>query len=146
MSIPISKLPLRFQEQAIAQIATKAASSQFTKPPPPRLKQNRSGLNKTEEAFLTELSAKMVRDGGDVHSQAITLSLGNGVRYTPDFMTVVYNGNDDGGTIVQFYEVKGYMRDDAAVKIKVAAHAYSHWDFFLVTKERIGWRIERVMP
>lgn len=110
----------------------------------------RSGpeLNGTETAFLQYLQASSAT--GQHLTQSLTLLLGNGVRYTPDFVTVEPAGLATEGVDVTAYEVKGYMRDDAAVKIKVAASQYRWITFHLVTKKRKrdggGWSIQRVLP
>jgi hypothetical protein len=94
-------------------------------------------LNKTEAAFLESLE----HTGHDtIHVQAITLTLANGVRYTPDFVCTTTGGS------VYAYEVKGFMRDDAAVKIKVAAKEYPWISFCLVVKRKGGWSHQQVYP
>ncbi len=106
----------------------------------PRLKQNRGPeLNKTETAFLLHLRAFECKEW-DITPHALTFRLGNGVRYTPDIIAN-YHG------IVRAYEVKGFMRDDAAVKLKCAAALFPWCSFWLASKDkREGWRIEKVMP
>ena len=59
--------------------------------------------------------------------EAVTLKLGQDCRYTPDF--AVMNANSE----FVFYEVKGFRRDDAIVKLKTAASMFP-FRFFLVTK------------
>lgn len=103
------------------------------KPTERRLRQNSSGLNKTEAQYLAIL--EMLHD--QVFSQSITLKLGNGVRYTPDFCVW-----SEGRMIA--YEVKGFMRDDAAVKIKVAASRFPDIKFFLVWKTDGMWHQQEV--
>ncbi len=46
------------------------------------------------------------------------------------------------------YETKGFMRDDAAVKIKVAASspAYRWIKFHLASRCKSGWSVELVHP
>jgi hypothetical protein len=106
----------------------------------PRLRQEKGdGMNKTERAFFEWLK----RESYDAHVLAhpITLRLANGVRYTPDFFTI-----EDGGTAhpIKAYEVKGFMRDDAAVKLKVAAKAYPWIKFTLVSKYKGGWEMQEI--
>jgi hypothetical protein len=105
----------------------------------PRLRQQRSGgLNKTERAFEAYLKTIWA---APVLPQSVTLKLANGVRYTPDF--VVFHRTSG----MHAYEVKGFMRDDAAVKLKVAAHAYPWITFYLVSKHSVPgcWNVERVL-
>lgn len=120
---------------------------------PKRIRQNSAGLNKTEQAFSGHLrQSAMANDETAVTvlpPQAITLRLGNGVRYTPDFVTVEDEPLEDAAGYAQTlraYEVKGFMRDDAAVKLKVAASAYPWIKFHLVTKAGNGWDIQEVLP
>jgi len=88
-----------------------------------------AGLNKTERAWLEVLRGRRL---ASIRIQAFTLKLGDRTRYTPDFSAVV-----DGR--MTFYEVKGFMRDDAAVKLKTAARAYPEFDFVLVRRVKGKW-------
>ena len=115
-------------------------------PSKPTLRQKRGPkLNKTEAAFEAYLKARYDTEDWVLGSQNITLQLGNGVRYTPDFNAFARRGD----MRPMFWEVKGFMRDDAAVKLKVAAALYPQFDFALVKKHgktALGWRIEEVLP
>ncbi len=92
-------------------------------------------LNKTERAFYEQLC----REHRWVGVQCLTLKLGDDCRYTPDLWT---HGND-GFTA---WEVKGFWRDDAKVKIKVAARMYPMLRFIVVTKSRDGWTQLPIQP
>lgn len=101
-------------------------------------------LNKTEAAFLAVLQKGMV---GVRHSwvgvQNITLKLADDTRYTPDFFGLCEDGN------LIAYEVKGFFRDDAKVKIKVAARMFPWIRFVLVRKEGgqfSPFKLEEVKP
>lgn len=95
-------------------------------------------LNKTEREFLHWLEAQ---DFTMISVQSVTLKLGDDCRYTPDFMTITPLGN------IGFWEVKGFFRDDAKVKIKVAARMYRQLGTFtLVFKEKGQFRMEDVKP
>ena len=96
-----------------------------------------SKLNKTERAYLQVLRARGFHFVG---IQNITLKLGDDCRYTPDF-----NHLDNDGRLV-FSEVKGFMRDDALVKLKVAARVFSIFQFFLVRKNGSGWDVTEIKP
>ena len=85
-------------------------------------------LNKTERAFLEYLR----REHRWIGVQCLTLKLGDDCRYTPDLWT----HGSDGFTA---WEVKGFWRDDAKVKIKVAARIYPMIRFIVVSKDRDGW-------
>lgn len=107
----------------------------------PRLRQ-RTGpkLNKTESAFFENLKATM---GAAKHyAQSITFLIGNGVRFTPDFVSIF-----EFPKMIIAWETKGFMRDDAAVKIKVAAATYPSIVFKLVTRKKGGgWDVQEVLP
>lgn len=121
-------------------VSTPSAQTQGRK----RLRQ-RTGpkLNKTEAAFLEFLR---VGFPGDVILQQFpTLPLANGTKYTPDFCRVVVHGHR-----VQLfaYEVKGFMRDDAGVKLKVGAALFPWILFALVWRDgRTGpWNFQEIRP
>lgn len=108
----------------------------------PRLRQNRGPkLNKTEAAFEAYLAAAFPRR--KVHSQAVTLLIANGCRYTPDFLVEQLSAEKP-----MAYEVKGpHAWDDALVKLKVAAAVHPWIEFYLVSRAKpSGWRCERVHP
>lgn len=135
--IPISKLPPRLQAQVTAQIAT-AALQKGAK----RLRQSSRGPNKTEAAFAAYLRAQAPANADrPIFEQAVTLILANGLRYTPDIFTP--------NPTPVFYEVKGFMREDAAAKIKMAARVHQWATFYLVTKRGRtcgGWDIQHILP
>jgi hypothetical protein len=109
----------------------------------PRIRQSSQKLNKTEAAF--EIWLHEHRSGALVLTQSVTLKLANGVRYTPDFVTVEF-GPDGPGRVLTAYEVKGFIREDAVVKLKVAAKAYPWIRFIMVTKERAGtWSMQEIL-
>jgi hypothetical protein len=61
--------------------------------------------------------------------------MGDDCRYTPDFMVIA---EDD---VVEFHEVKGgFWRDDAKVKIRVAAELYPMFRFksFFKQPKKLG--------
>lgn len=117
----------------------------------PRLKQ-RTGpkLNKTEALFLEYLK-RLHPAPAEVHPQEVTLVLANGVRYTVDFMVFLAEPID--GFRMIGYETKGHMRDDAAVKIKMAADRWRMIRWVLVTKARSSarhilgdWVMQTILP
>lgn len=141
-------LPPRYQEQIRQQLAAvprpKPNSAAILTPSrpvrrPTLRQQSGDALNGLERAFLAHLA---VRKLGEVLTQAITLKIANGCRYTPDFVEVRH------GFALRAYEVKGFMREDAAIKIKVAAALFTWIEFYLVTRPKSAgeWRIERVYP
>lgn len=76
-------------------------------------------MNKLEAAYAAELELR--RAAGDVlwfAYEGIKLRLADRTFLTPDFI-VVTKAHE-----VEVHECKGFMEDDAAVKIKVAAEAF----------------------
>jgi hypothetical protein len=158
MKPTLSDLPPRYQAQALAQLAAvprpRTVQLQQAAPPPakkapPRIRQNSAGLNKTEQAFYDYLKTR--GDPGVLRTvlppQSVTLRIANGCRYTPDFVVAYHHSTDIPSVDLVAYEVKGFMRDDAAVKIKVAATAFPWITFHLVTKlpgGGGGWSISEV--
>lgn len=100
-------------------------------------KTNLESLNKTELAYLRHLQALKIPWIG---IQCVNLRLGTKCFYRPDFMVCGPNGR------MEIHETKGFMRDDARVKIIAAATMYPVFDFFLVRKKKDGWEIEEVNP
>ena len=77
-------------------------------------KPNKMNGTETKMAILLE---EQKRNGTilDYKFEAVTLKLADDTRYTPDFMVTKPDFE------IQFIEVKGFWRDDAKVKIKVAS-------------------------
>lgn len=98
-------------------------------------------MNKTEGAFAAILTAQFA--SGEVAAfrfEAITFRIGQDCRYTPDFYVLMRDGS------VTLYEVKGFWRDDARVKIKAAAAAYPEFRFVAVQRVRGQWLYEDIRP
>ena len=95
-------------------------------------------LNRTERAWLQVLGA--MGKFAKIRVQSITLKIGHDTRYTADFQTTGHDG------VVTFWEVKGFYRDDARVKMQVVARQFSEFKFMLVYKKGKGWITEEVKP
>ena len=86
-------------------------------------------MNKLESDYSFQLA--MRRDAGDIANfcfESVTLKIADGVRYNPDFMVITADGE------VEFHECKGFMRDDARVKLRVAARVFPWFRFVLVKR------------
>jgi hypothetical protein len=102
----------------------------------------RGEMNKLEASYAQHL--EVLKRAGIIvwyGYEAITLRLAKRTRYTPDFTVVTAEGR------VEFHETKGgYWRDDARVKIKVAAEMYPWARFVGITARRErdggGWAEE----
>lgn len=95
-------------------------------------------MNKTERRYADLLEAR--RLGGELaywFFGAVKLKLAEKTYYTPDFMVVLASGE------VEFHEVKGFWRDDARVKIKVAARMFP-FTFRAVQWKGGRWVVETI--
>jgi hypothetical protein len=94
-------------------------------------------MNKTEAAYADHLEQQRRR--GEIlwfKFEALKFRLADNTFYTPDFMVLTAH------SFVELHEVKGFMTDDANVKIKVAASIYP-FKFILVRKRKGGgWDLE----
>ena len=97
-------------------------------------------MNKTEAAYEQHLALRV--KAGEIQSymfEPMSLRLGKSCFYMPDFMVVTIEG------FVAFHEVKGFWREDARVKIKVAAAKFPMFVFLAVQRSkrsRNGWTTE----
>jgi hypothetical protein len=95
-------------------------------------------MNKTEAAYAALLEAR--RHCGEVlwfGFEALKLRLAEATTYMPDFIVIAASGQ------VEAHEVKGFWRDDARVKFKVAAELFPWVKFMAVRKLKGGaWGIE----
>ncbi len=99
-------------------------------------------MNALERAFSEVLEGRL-KEGSicrwDYEPCALRISWPhNGVRgssYTPDFRVILADGE------VVFYETKGFMRDDARLKLKVASERHPY-RFCLVTRKNGKWKEE----
>lgn len=94
-------------------------------------------LNKTERAYLAFL---LRLDDVWVGVQNLTFKLANDCRFTPDFCAIDQRGK------MRCIDVKGFQREDALIKIKVAARLFPFVLFVIVKKNGTGWDHQEVMP
>ena len=96
-------------------------------------------MNKLEGAYSEHLSA--LQRAGEVkwwRFEGIKLRLADKTFFNVDFAVMLSTGE------IQMHEVKGFMQDDANVKLKVAAEMYP-FRFMLVKKAKGGvWDIREV--
>ena len=94
------------------------------------------GMNKIEADFGEHLKYARAGDVVWMGYEGITLKLGDDVRYTPDWFVMTADGE------FWCYEVKGpYRREDAMVKLRVAAAMYP-FRFALVTRDGDEWKFK----
>lgn len=97
-------------------------------------------MNKLEAAYAAHLD--LLKRTGDVlwwKFEGVKLRLAHNTFYTCDFMLLRRDGQ------VVMDEIKGFMTDDAAVKIKVAASIYP-FQFRIIRKSGGMWKITNVGP
>lgn len=98
-------------------------------------------MNRTEAQFAEYLRVQEIAGVTLCHRfEAVTLKIANDCRYTPDFMAMGVGGE------ITFFEVKGFWRDDARVKIKVAARTFPEFRFVGVQKKGQSWVFEDFEP
>ena len=89
------------------------------------------GMNKTEARYAAELDF-MKREGTvvDWRFEAIKFRLAKKCFYAPDFFVRCADG------VIRFVEIKGFLRDDAAIKFKLAReqNQWAEWYMFRYVK------------
>ena len=147
--LSITDLPIRAQEQVLAQLAI-AGKTKAAAPMSNAIRQQHGpALNKLEDDFHRHLTSTFKPLGDTILVQPVALLLGNGVRYTPDFLRVANFVAGSRSVTLDAYEVKGpRFWDDARVKIKVAASLYPWIRFVLVTRKgrTAPWVFTEVLP
>lgn len=102
-------------------------------------------MNKTEIRYGLMLEAR--RRVGEILAYefgALTLRLGDDLRYTPDWLVwLVSDGN--GRPVIELHEVKGgFIRDDARVKLHAAAKQFPMFTFRKCQFTKGSWTITEV--
>ena len=106
---------------------------------PGRVTKGADGMNKLERAYSLELENQ--RLAGLISSwkfEAMKLRLADRTTYSPDFFVVLPDGR------MEHHETKGFMRDDAHVKLKVAASLFPMFTFRLVKRKAGAWIVTEV--
>ncbi len=95
-------------------------------------------MNKLERAYSEVLQLRLL--AGEIRAwryEAMTLKLAPDTRLTVDFLVTF-------DTHLELMEVKGFMREDAWIKLKLAAELFPEFGFALVTREAGAWVIKPV--
>lgn len=93
-------------------------------------------MNKSEAAYAGRL--ENLKRAGEVawyKFEGVKLRLADNTFYTPDFAVMRANGE------IELHEVKGFWKDDARAKIKIAASLFP-FRFVAVTLKRGAWDVE----
>jgi hypothetical protein len=106
---------------------------------PPRPRHTPGKMNKTEVRYAEYLERrKMAGEIIESRFEPFNLRLAPNTYYRPDFLVVTEKQ-------IEVHKVKGFMEDDAAVKIKVAANIFWFFGFKLVKENgRNIWLITDV--
>jgi hypothetical protein len=98
------------------------------------------GMNKLERDYAQHL--ELLLRAGEIAGwtfEDVKLRLAKRTWYTPDFFVV-----PSLSFRLEFHETKGFWRDDAKVKFKVAAEMFPTFRFLAVYRDGAGWRTEEV--
>jgi hypothetical protein len=104
-------------------------------------KKRRGVMNRTEARFAKEVLdvLKLAGDIAGYQFEGVRLRLAEGAGYTPDFVVRHKDG------VVEFAEVKGFWREAARVRIKVAAEQYGWLGKFVAVRLVKGnWEFENI--
>lgn len=99
--------------------------------------------NQLERDYASLLGAR--KQAGDILDwkyQPLRLLLAYKTSYTPDFVVVTRESR------LACHEVKGFWREDARVKIKVAARLFPWFSFCACQRKtkKAGWTFEEIEP
>ncbi|MBM3330078.1 MAG: DUF1064 domain-containing protein [Calditrichaeota bacterium] len=92
----------------------------------------KGGMNNLERRYANHLRKRQL--AGEIHSFAYerhNLKLADKTYFKPDFEVMLPDG------AIEFHEVKGFMEEDANVKIKVAADQFPQFIFRLIRWDRL---------
>ena len=91
-------------------------------------------------ALETEWGQEIAQSHPGVRPQSISLSLGNGIRYTPDWIDMTVHP-------VRVWECKGpHAFRGGFENLKVAARMYQEIKFTLVWKDEGQWKQQEILP
>jgi hypothetical protein len=115
----------------------------------PLSSRTKRGMNKWESGYAQVLEARRAAKLIAWWAfEPFKLRLAGATYYTPDFAVLTQSEPfREAGSELEFHEVKGFWRDDARVKIKVAAEHFP-FRFLVVTKRKVrdggGWLFEEI--
>jgi len=105
---------------------------------PPLLNEGSGQMNRLEKGYSELL--ELLKKSGEIVEwmyEPVKLRLAYKTFYTPDFLVIKKE-------CMEFHETKGFMRDDAAVKLKCAAQIYPWFRFILIKREKQNWIIKEI--
>lgn len=142
MSIDITRLSDSAREQIAREIerrrSEQTARSTNALGPEKKVAGKKNRMNQWETDYAGRLEMQRIAGEIDWWSfEPMRLRLAKATGYTPDFI-VVSQGR------ISAHEVKGFWRDDARVKLKVAAEMYRWIRFVIVTRCRGEFMFEEL--
>lgn len=130
----------QFGAQNAARIAEALGQSQPAKPAGKRAARNvgADGMdNPTEKAYCDYLAMRLL--AGEIlwyQPKPAPFRLAHRCQYHADFLVLTTDG-------FEVHEVKGFMEDDAAVKLRVFKDKYPQFGLVIVRKKGGEWKFER---
>lgn len=108
----------------------------------PQVVQGKAPMRSNLEVAFGQLLEGARQDGEVTRwsHESIKLRLSSQTYYTPDFFIETPDGR------LGFYETKGFLRDDAAVKFKAACAQYPCFYFVMVKKTKGAWVVHMHTP
>ena len=120
-----------FSDEQIAAVEVDGKPlAEVDKPKPSRVE----GMNKTEAQYSYELDMQQIDGVVDRYwFERIKFKLAYKTFYTPDFLVRYTDGR------LQCVEIKGFLRDDAAVKFKLAREMFPWAEFVMLRRVKGEW-------
>ena len=91
-------------------------------------------MNKTERRYADQL--EIMKCSGDIIDwkfEPLKFKIADKTYYTIDFM-VIHRGH------IEFVEIKGFLRDDAAVKFKAVAAMFPWFEWSMIRWKNKEWQ------
>ena len=98
-------------------------------------------MNGLEHAWSSVLFARQM--AGEILAwkyASVSFRVGHDCKYTPDFIVVLADGR------LELQECKGFMRDDALVKLRACRELYPWLPLRLIRAAKGGAWIEELLP
>lgn len=136
MGIDPNTLPDHVQDQIRRKAKPRKAENALQMIPKAQAVPHDDRLNKTERLYAEHLQKRLINgDISDWMHEPFNLRLADRTFYKPDFVVLSADG------YIEIHEVKGRWRDDALVKIKVAAENHPWFTFKAVFKKNGHWKV-----
>jgi len=96
-------------------------------------------MNTLEAAYAKALDGRKLNgEVADWWFESMKFKLADKTWYTPDFIVVLADGT------LQIHETKGFMMEDAAIKLKITSALYWAHEVVLITRKRGTWMYRNV--